>query len=56
MHHSHFNTNNPLAGQLDGVSFWKKVLKKVKTKPNLSDLAASALSLVPVNSESAVLF
>ena len=43
MHHSHFNKSNPLAGQLDGMNFWKNVLSTVSLKGDSMDLGASTL-------------
>ena len=42
---SKLKKNNPLAGQVDGMSFWRRVVRKIQMKHNLMDLSSPTVEL-----------
>ena len=46
MDHSRFSKYNPLAGQLDGMNFWRNVIQKVRVKQNVCSLMAETVDVI----------
>ena len=45
LYHSKLGKYNPMAGQVDGLKFWKRALTKIKNQPTVAHLAHQSQSL-----------
>ena len=48
MRNSRFRDSRPVAGQIGGLKFWKKVLRSEELKPNIMDLTTRTLGVIPI--------